>query len=157
MLPELIVFDLDFTVWDCGGTWCDCLNPPFSRRNGGVMDSLERQVTLYQDVPEILDYLESLKIPMALASRTEQPKWARELLDLLELRERFLYEEIFPGSKVRHFNNLSRNSGLALEAMLFFDDEPRNLRDLEPMGVCCQLVSDGLNRTVFEQALARFA
>jgi magnesium-dependent phosphatase 1 len=156
MLPELIIFDLDFTLWDCGGTWCDCLRPPFSRRSGKVLDSRGRQVTLYADVPGILDQVESLKIPTALASRTEQPGWARELVDLLGIRDRFLYEEIFPGSKIRHFNNLFRDSGLAFEAMLFFDDEPRNLYDLEPLGVCCQLVPDGLNQAIFQEGLAKF-
>ena len=25
----LLVFDLDFTLWDAGGTWCDQTKPPF--------------------------------------------------------------------------------------------------------------------------------
>lgn len=31
---RLAVFDLDFTVWDAGGVWSDCLLPPFRVKGG---------------------------------------------------------------------------------------------------------------------------
>jgi magnesium-dependent phosphatase 1 len=62
----------------------------------GIVDSDGRILRLYEDVPEILDEIDHLGIPMALASRTEQPAWAQNLLELMEIRERFAYEEIYP-------------------------------------------------------------
>lgn len=155
-LPELVVFDLDFTLWDCGGTWCDCLSPPFSGEGHRVYDAYGRHVRLYADVISILDELDQREVPMALASRTERPDWARQLLDRLGIRERFQFEEIFPGSKVRHLENLRQSSGVELEAMLFFDDEKRNLYDLRPLGVKCVFVPDGLNDTLFREGLGLF-
>lgn len=53
---ELIVFDLDFTLWDCGGTWCDCLSPPFRMQQGRLVDRGGRQVRFYSDVMQVLDF-----------------------------------------------------------------------------------------------------
>ena len=41
---ELVVFDLDFTLWDCGGTWCDCLSPPFMVRDQRILDRTGRWI-----------------------------------------------------------------------------------------------------------------
>ncbi|MDG2169643.1 MAG: magnesium-dependent phosphatase-1 [Opitutales bacterium] len=155
--PGLVVFDLDFTLWDCGGTWCDCLTPPFSGQANGVCDAHGRYVQLYQDVILILETLDAMEIPMALASRTQRPDWARQLLDRLGIRGRFQFEEIFPGSKVTHLNNICDASGISLDEMLFFDDEMRNLHDLKPLGVQCIFVPDGLNHRLFKQGLELFS
>jgi magnesium-dependent phosphatase 1 len=107
-------------------------------------------------VKAVLDELDEIGIPLALASRTERPDWARHLLDRLGIRKRFQYEEIFPDSKVTHLRNLSRSSGVRLEDMLFFDDEMRNLYDLRPLGVQCVFVPDGMNGTLFRQGIGLF-
>ncbi|MEC7448538.1 MAG: magnesium-dependent phosphatase-1, partial [Planctomycetota bacterium] len=103
---RLVVFDLDFTLWDCGGTWCDCLTPPFSRSDGQVRDATGREIHLYKDVHRILDTCDQGGLLMALASRTEEPSWARELLALLGIDHRFAFSEIYPSSKLRHFDAL---------------------------------------------------
>lgn len=36
---KLIVFDLDFTLWNAGGTWCDHTFPPYRKENNRVIDS----------------------------------------------------------------------------------------------------------------------
>lgn len=40
--------------------------------------------------------------------------------------EFFDHFEIYPGSKITHFNRLQQATGLRYEDMLFFDDESRN-------------------------------
>lgn len=154
--PGMVVFDLDFTLWDCGGTWCDCLSPPFTGAGDQVFDTYGHHIKLYGDVLEILDELDAMDIPMALASRTERPNWARQLLDRLGIRQRFELEEIFPSRKVKHLNNIREASGVELQDMLFFDDEMRNLHDLRPLGVKCVFVSNGLNERLFREGLALF-
>ncbi|MCZ6671512.1 MAG: magnesium-dependent phosphatase-1 [Verrucomicrobia bacterium] len=157
MFPELIVFDLDFTLWDCGGTWCDCLRPPFVLTDGMVRDAYGRHIHLYPEVLSILDDVDEMGIPMGIASRTDRPDWARQLLELLGVKERFAYQEIFPGSKVTHIKNIASASGIPLNAMLFFDDEQRNLHDLRPLGVHCKVVPNGLNEVLFSKGLEIFA
>ncbi len=154
--PQLVVFDLDFTVWDCGGTWCDCLSPPFARRRDDVLDRTGRHVTLYDEVGGIFDYCDKHEIPMALASRTEQPGWARELLKLLEIEHRFAFAEIYPSSKLRHFKALAEQSGVLHDAMLFFDDEMRNIQEVSQLGVESIYVEAGMTLGVFEEGLSRF-
>lgn len=142
---ELVVFDLDFTLWDAGGTWCDHLSPPFKVSSKGVSDAQGKIVNLYPDAMEIFQVIEDNNIPMGIASRTEEPEWARRLLELLGIRDKFKYEEIFPGSKVTHFNNLKEKSGIDFDKILFYDDEPRNIDEVSGLGVNCYLVRNGIN------------
>ena len=156
-LPKLIIFDLDFTLWDCGGTWCDCLSPPFTVRNNRIWDRGDRQIRLYEDVSSILDQCDADGVPMALATRTEQPPWARELIDLLGLSHRFVHAEIYPSSKLKHFAELQKASGIDFAEMLFFDDEMRNIREVSKLGVTSILVKEGLTRQIFEDAFRKHA
>lgn len=154
--PELIVFDLDFTLWDCGGTWCDCLTPPFRLERGRVFDRDGRHIRLYEDVMLVLDWTARSDVPTALASRTEQPAWARELVDLLGIADRFAFAEIYPSSKLKHFRALHAASGVAHENMLFFDDEHRNIREVSELGVTCVSVDTGMTLQLFETGLRRY-
>ena len=149
--PKLVVFDLDFTLWDCGGLWVDCTSPPFAKGSDGkVYDQVGRNLRLYCDVASILDELEDQNIPLGIASRTEQPAWAVDLLQRFEIRERFAFEEIFPNSKVVHFSALREKSGYEYDEMLFFDDERRNIIEVSELGVKCVEVSNGLTRSLFD-------
>ncbi|MCA9261256.1 MAG: magnesium-dependent phosphatase-1 [Planctomycetales bacterium] len=156
MNPRLVVFDLDFTLWDCSNRWCDCLTPPFSRRGERVVDAQDREVRLYDDVPNILDECESRATSMGIASRTEQPTWARELLDLLGVSERFAHAEIYPSSKLRHFAALQRATGADYSEMLFFDDELRNIDEVGRLGVVSVHVQQGLTFELFREAIRMF-
>jgi len=156
-VPRLIVFDLDFTLWDCGGTWCDCLSPPFRVHRQRIEDGTGRLVRLYDDVHAILQHCDDHKIAIALASRTEQPRWARELLGHLAITERFAFAEIYPSSKLRHFAALQKASGIAYEEMLFFDDEMRNIHEVGGLGVTSIYVRDGLTADLFQGSLSEFA
>lgn len=148
---ELVVFDLDYTLWDCG-TWVDCTTPPFEKTSEGeIVDQAGNVCRLYPDVQEILDCIEGLGIQMALASRTHDPVAARALLELLKVSERFTHRQIYPGSKLVHFEMLQRESGIAYERMAFFDDEMRNIQDTTSLGVRAVHVDEGLDWKTFGQ------
>lgn len=155
LLPKLVVFDLDFTLWDCGGTWCDCLSPPFAVTDGEIFDRIGRKVRLYPDVIPLLDWCDRHGLPMALASRTEQPSWARELLTLLKISDRFIQAEIYPTSKLRHFAAIREETQIDCGEMIFFDDEMRNIREVGSIGVRSVFVREGLTSDVFHAALDR--
>lgn len=54
----------------------------------------------------------------------------------------FDHLQIYPGNKQTHFERIHRDSGIAYEDMLFFDDESRN-KNVEVLGVVMQLIKDG--------------
>lgn len=147
---RLVVFDLDFTVWDAGGVWCDYLKPPFRLQDGRVVDSAGDLVRVYEDIPWALETISELGIDLAIASRTTQPEWARDLLELLNLRHYFAHEEIYPSSKLRHFSALKNATGYDYADMLFFDDEVRNIEEVGGLGVRSILVKGGFSRALLE-------
>lgn len=149
------MFDLDFTLWDCGGTWCDCLSPPFRLQEERVLDRNGRHVQLYADVLDILEHCDTQNIAFAVASRTEQPVWANELLNLLGITHRFAFSEIYPSSKLRHFAALQQASGFEYTEMLFFDDEMRNIREVSKWGVTSIHVAGGMTMQLFHDSLSK--
>ena len=140
----LFVFDLDFTLWDAGGTWCDHTTPPYHKNNGNIRDAENRLIYLYQDVRSILSTLQSRSIQMAIASRTHSPEIAAQLLDLFGIGEYFNFRQIYPGSKIRHFEILREQTAMPYHNMCFFDDEHRNVIEVAELGVETCLVNDGL-------------
>ena len=142
----LIVFDLDFTLWDCGGTWCDHTNPPFYKQNGIIRDEDQRKILLFPEVRLILEELHEKKVLLGVASRTGAPDWADELMQLFDIKKYFEYFEIYPGSKTNHFKSLQEKSGLAYRDMIFFDDEYRNIEEVSKLGVETVFVESGIDR-----------
>jgi len=149
----LIVFDLDFTLWDCGGTWCDHTNPPFYRENGIIMDEDGRKIKLYPDVKTVLEHLNDQRITMAVASRTYSPEWADELMGLFDIKKHFNYFEIYPGSKVNHFHSLKAKTGMSFHEMIFFDDEYRNVDEVADLGVKSIFVNNGISLSLVKSSL----
>ena len=147
----LVVFDLDFTLWDCGGTWCDHTNPPFYKQNGIVRDDDDRTIRLYPDVQSILKDLSEQNISLGIASRTGAPDWADELMQLFDIKKYFQYFEIYPGSKINHFRSLQEKTGLTYSDMIFFDDEYRNISEVGQLGVEAVFVEDGVNRKMLQE------
>ncbi|KAH6659275.1 magnesium-dependent phosphatase-1 [Truncatella angustata] len=60
--------------------------------------------------------------------------------------------EIYPSSKIRHFEALGKRTGIPYTDMLFFDDESRN-RDTETLGVTMWLVRDGVTWGEIEKGI----
>lgn len=141
----LIVFDLDFTLWDAGGSWCDQTTPPFRKIDRIIKDADGSIIYLYPDVLDILESLSRKNINMAVASRTYSPGIARELLTLFGIRKYFLCEEIYPSSKLQHFESLHKRTHIPYDQMYFFDDEPRNILEVGSLGVHSFLIKSGLN------------
>jgi magnesium-dependent phosphatase 1 len=140
----LFVFDLDFTLWDAGGTWCDHTVAPYRRQNGHILDGEGRRILLYPEVRAILGSLHENQIAMGLASRTHAPETARTLLDLFRISRFFNFMQLYPGSKVRHFHSLQKESGIPYANMYFYDDEHRNIDEVSRLGVNARRVNTGL-------------
>lgn len=75
-----------------------------SRVRGEVVDFHGSKIKYYPEVPEVLKKLKEQGFEIGVASRTSEIKGAEQLLDLFGWNKYFTYKEIFPGSKVTHFN-----------------------------------------------------
>ena len=64
---------------------------------------------------------------------------------------------IHKGSKKTHFAEIREASGVPFDEMVFFDDDPANIRDVAPLGVVCQLTPDGVTAAAWEAALGAYA
>ncbi|KAI0324221.1 magnesium-dependent phosphatase-1 [Cubamyces sp. BRFM 1775] len=167
-LPKLVAFDLDYTLWDL---WIDTHVYPPIRRVGNTVNELrdrhEQKISFYRDVPEILPRLKEAGVIIAACSRTHAPDLARQALRLLLVSppaghkgesltpaiEFFDQMEIYPGSKIKHFKELHKKTGLPYSEMLFFDDEHRN-KEVESLGVTFCLVPNGVDDRTFERGLS---
>lgn len=145
---NLIVFDLDFTLWNAGGTWIDHTYPPFTRKNGFVYDSRGSRLFLYPETVSILEKLKEDNNLLAIASRTHKPEWALNLMKLYNIGKYFDFLEIYPGSKIEHFYQLQHQTGITFENMIFFDDELRNVDEVGSLGVKTVLVNQGINMEI---------
>ncbi|KAH9895664.1 magnesium-dependent phosphatase-1 [Cubamyces lactineus] len=169
-LPKLVAFDLDYTLWDL---WIDTHVYPPIRRVGNAVNELrdrhEQKISFYRDIPEILHRLREADVTIAACSRTHAPDLARQALRLLLVPppaghkretptpaiEFFDQLEIYPGSKIRHFKELHKKTGLPYSEMLFFDDEHRN-KEVESLGVTFCLVPNGVDDRTFERGLSEW-
>ncbi len=149
----LYVFDLDFTLWDCGGTWCDHSLPPYEKKDIQIFDSNNEEMKLYPDVIHILEELFHSGAKLAVASKSGQHLWAEDLMQLSGIHPYFHYKEIYPGSKIEHFRALKEKSGFPYERMIFFDDEPRNIHEVSTLGVNCVLINEGMNYEMYKTSV----
>lgn len=176
-LPKLIVFDLDYTLWPF---WVDThVTQPIkpNAQHLAASDRLGEHLAFYDDVPSVLQALPRAArdrggLQLGVASRTSAPELARQLLQMLHLpplpgadddearpanpmRAIQVFDggmEIYPGSKLRHFEALHKRTGIPYEDMLFFDDESRN-RETEQLGITMQLVRDGVTWAEVERGV----
>ncbi|XP_004694660.1 PREDICTED: magnesium-dependent phosphatase 1 [Condylura cristata] len=155
-LPKLAVFDLDYTLWPF---WVDThVDPPFHKSSDETVRDMRGQtIRLYPEVPEVLERLRGLGVLVAAASRTGEIKGATQLLELFNLSRHFVHKEIYPGSKVTHFQRLQQKTGVPFSQMIFFDDENRNIVDVSKLGVTCIHVQNGMSLKTLTQGLEAFA
>ncbi|WP_163714207.1 magnesium-dependent phosphatase-1 [Mangrovibacterium lignilyticum] len=152
---KLFVFDLDFTIWNAGGTWCDSTHPPFAWKDGKLKDQEDRWIFLYPEVKEILSELKAQGHSIAVASRTNAPTIAKQLLHMFEIDHFFDAREIYPGSKLTHFKRIMKELNVSKGDIVFFDDEYRNIEDVRSIGIESVLVTGGLTKELMKPYLVK--
>ncbi|XP_057976492.1 uncharacterized protein LOC131163770 [Malania oleifera] len=143
VLPRLVVFDLDYTLWPF---YCECR-------------SKREMPSLYPHAKGILYALKDKGVDVAIASRSPAPDIAKTFLEKLDIKSMFVAQEIFSSwtHKTEHFQRIHRRTGVSYDSMLFFDDEDRNIEAVSKMGVASVLVGNGVNLGALRQGLAIFS
>jgi len=155
-LPELIVFDLDDTIWN---PEMYMLRKPFQKKkNGAVQDGSGQTLEFLGDAKTILYELATAKkwenTEIAYCSRTNYASYAKRCLQLMTIdkdgkksMESIVdYKEIYPGDKKTHFKRIQKSSGISFNRMLFFDNEYRNVKSVSSLGVLSVHTPYGLTR-----------
>lgn len=192
VLPRVVCFDLDWTLLPL--FLCRTAGPPFRLLEGQKMvDAGNTPVSFLPDVPGIILFLARLQarrnIDLAIASRSEAPHWYDVVLQTLPLFPASMigrddenhvvltdlvsksYLQIIPRlSKKIHLKNIVKSSrGLSHSDILFFDDEPGNVREATALGVTSVLVDRrsqgsgksrhgvGLTFELFAEGLRKYA
>ncbi|OQE96671.1 hypothetical protein PENNAL_c0001G01773 [Penicillium nalgiovense] len=146
-LPKLVAFDLDYTLWPF---WVDThVSAPVKARdnNSRAVDRWGESFAFYPAVSSIVYACKHRSIPLALASRTQAPDLARDMLKSLHIIPTFS-DNPAANAKTIHiaFSKIQQTSNVAYEDMLFFDDEARNRNVETELGVTFCLVRDGMTR-----------
>ncbi|CAN6460090.1 unnamed protein product [Victoria cruziana] len=143
ILPRLVVFDLDYTLWPF---YCECC-------------SKREMPSLYPHAKGILHALKDKGVDVAIASRSPTPDIAKTFLNKLGLEDMFVAKEIFSSwtHKTEHFQRIKQRTGIPLNSMLFFDDEYRNIESVSNMGVTSIYVDNGVNIGALRTGLTKFA
>ncbi|CAI9294445.1 unnamed protein product [Lactuca saligna] len=143
VLPRLVVFDLDYTLWPF---YCECR----SKREMPYM---------YPHCKDILNALKDKGVSMAIASRSPTRDIAETFIDKLGIKSMFVAQEIFSSwsHKTEHFKKIQQKTQIPFDKMLFFDDENRNIEAVSKMGVTSILVNNGVTLGAFRQGLNEFS
>lgn len=182
LLPKVIVFDLDGCLWRpemyellyfSGGRGAPFRADPSVE--GQLLTRGDEPVYLLGNVRDIMRELWINKqwdgVSFGISSRTDEPDWARELLEKFEVEKgeergekattlRDVFEggpiEIAKDSKVNHFRRISERTGEKLEDILFFDNESGNCREVARLGVTVAYCPDGVTNEIWNLALEAF-
>ena len=170
-LPKVVVFDLDNTLWTPelytlrklpGYAGAELPGP----RAGTDVWLLDGAAAALHELATCEEW-SSTRI--AVASRTNKGRWAEQLLrDFAcpgvpgtSLANLLAQAEIYPGSKVKHFEALSEGLGVDYGEMLFFDDAADgpygNCAAVSKLGVLSAHCPLGLTVDVWRDAVAAYA
>ena len=166
-LPKAVVFDLDGCLWypDMYMLWGG--GAPFKEaKDGALLDARGQRVTMLGAVPQVLHELKTdprwKGTVVAVASCTDEPDWAQECMRKfrvdggLSIKDVVTVEEIHKGNKQGHLRNIAESTGIALEEMIFFDNEYGNVQSVNAIGVTCAYVPDGVTQDAWDKAISGF-
>lgn len=161
-----ICFDLDNTFWP------SFLTKPATKASVDDVDIVQ-SVALYPQVKEIMEWCGEQNICLSICSKSANFDAAKRTLEQLGLWNLFTHPQIYNKRKTYHFRMLKgkllriRNAfiivcvseclDLDYDYFILFDDDSRNIRLCEQLGITCQLISEnGLTTSTFIDGLERF-
>jgi magnesium-dependent phosphatase 1 len=171
LLPKVVVFDLDGTIWRPelfqlnGGSPFSPKNTSNNSNNLDVEDSQGNEVNLIGDIRYVFHFLHNANPPppkIAISSSTDCPEWAKEILSKITIENKPLesyidHIEMSKDSKLNHLEHIRDKFNVSFDDMLFFDNEYPHVELVSKLGVeSIHTPREGMSKQLFEQALDRF-
>ena len=160
--PNIIVFDLDYTLWPY---FIDShVSPPISMSNASeIIDKHGYSFKPFKHVTQILKTLRENCLGeeghLAIASRSSTKDLAMEAIQMYGWTSYLSSFQIYPRSKDTHMKQIQKELKFAdFNQVLFFDDDQKNVRPTKDLGVLPFLVNqvDGLNLHAICDGLSQF-
>eukprot|EP00536_Pseudo-nitzschia_multiseries_P018209 jgi/Psemu1/315604/fgenesh1_kg.2256_\ len=137
--------------------------------NPNLLTCNNKPVRLLGDVRSIFAELHTQPcfedIRIGISSRTDEPDWARELLEKFEITENEKGQpislmnvingpiEIAKDSKTEHFRRIHIETCIEYEDMLFFDNEFGNCDKIASLGVSVVYCPNGVTRKLWDMGV----
>lgn len=185
---RLVVFDLDYTVWQpemyqlCGGgpklvdtstvkhlSGRDLQEATTKTKGKLLVDDSNTPIQVFEGASHALMEINRLReeghdIVAAVASRTDEPKWAAICMDHLLLPDGSTLGDCFEdrieidcyNDKTHHLRRLHKQTGVPYDEMCFFDNEYWNIECVRKIGVQSIYTPDGMTRSAWKDALKVF-
>ena len=120
-------------------------------------DGYSFEIKLYPEVFQILEKAKKDGIKMGIVSRTLETEYGKRLLKLMDLEKYFVSCEFDTGTKVSSIKKIAEMAGIrdGIRKCLLFDDETRNIRDIENAGGLGILLNNGLNMEKFKEGIKK--
>jgi magnesium-dependent phosphatase 1 len=167
VMPKLVAFDLDGTIWtpDMYELWGG--GAPFTiQSHDTLLDSSGSKVKLLGESAKILHELKHdfPSIITTWVSCTDEPSWAAECLLKFKTHSGEPIgdcingpPQIFKSDKQEHFKRLKKVfPDIPYEDMVFFDNEMGNIRSVSRLSVVCMYCPDGMTRNIYNEGLALY-
>lgn len=158
MMKKIIfAFELDNTLWECGGERHDKLEAPFEKKSvigGLIKDKMGKRLYPYPEIKTILSQIKDSGYTIAFMATTGKPECTRQLMEITEI-DHFPDISIFnEDNKKDQINMLMAETGSTPGEILYFDSSRENTRQLKPMDINTFLIPDeGLTHDTFMVAM----
>ena len=182
---RLVVFDLDYTVWQ-PEMYQLYGSPRLARVPKGLcpivrqesmttsddmilVDKEKTPIRVFEGAAYALQEINRLRsdghdIHAAVASRTDQEEWAHTCMKHLQLPDGTTLSDCFQDrieidcmrDKTHHIRRLEKKTGIPLHEMCFFDNEHWNIECVRKIGVLSLYTPDGMTRRAWKEALKAF-
>lgn len=166
-----------------GGAGAPFTKSPDYETDGTILTRKSEPVRLLGQIREVMRELYCERdgkwqhTRVGISSRTDQPDWARELLQKFtittnkgqkswigsEKSETFCIADVMNGpiemksdSKVQHFERISAQTGVPFEDILFFDNERGNCKEVAKLKVVVAYCPDGVSKLLWDVSLKAF-
>lgn len=152
--PKIVIFDLDHTLWPYMAHKLKL--PLYINSDGDPTDQNGVVLKLFPDVRTVLEWICAYDMSIAYASRSRKPLHVQALLDALDLEKYAVSKQLIIGTKEQHIRKIADETRFKFNEMLFFDDEQRNIDDLEPLGITCVHIEHGMTMEILKEGLEKY-
>lgn len=190
---QLVVFDLDYTIWQPemyqldGPPKLSSIDEFQQRKKKSCTASLSNTIfpnkiitdrhgttpiTIFDGASYALSEINrmnnkdhSQRIQVGISSRTDEPHWARQIMQWLTVADGTPLSHCFTDTtlieisyndKAKHFESLARKTGIPYVNMAFFDNEYSNIQSVQRLGVKCYHTPNGMTREDWNNCLLDF-